>query len=75
LIRLVEIAQSSLAFDLGEKLQLYKTAGIWEYWVVDIKAKRIHCFVGPAYRRQTLTDWIGPKAWPDIRIDLEELFA
>jgi Uma2 family endonuclease len=72
---LVEIAQSSLAYDLTEKLQLYKTAGIWEYWVLDIKAKRIHRFVGPAYRRQTLTDWIGPQAWPDIRIDLEELFA
>jgi Uma2 family endonuclease len=72
---LVEIAQSSLAYDLGEKFVLYKNVGIQEYWVFDLKAKRVHRFVAPVYQRQTLSKWIGPEAWPDIRIDLEELFA
>jgi hypothetical protein len=35
----------------------------------------VHCFVAPQYRRQTLSDWISPEAWPDIRIELGELFA
>ena len=72
---LIEISDTSLVFDLGEKLALYKAAGIQEYWVIDLKAKNVHCFVALAYRHQTLSDWIGPRAWPDIRIDLRELFA
>jgi Uma2 family endonuclease len=72
---LVEIALSSITFDLGEKLALYKAAEIREYWVVDLKAKQIHCFDAPQYRRQPLSEEISPEAWPDIRIDLRELFA
>ena len=71
----IEISESSLAFDLGEKLALYKAAEIREYWVVDLKARQVHCFVAPQYRRQTLSDWISQEAWPDIRIELGELFA
>jgi Uma2 family endonuclease len=71
----IEISESSLAFDLGEKLALYKAAEIREYWVVDLKARQVHCFVAAQYRRQTLSDWISPEAWPDIRIELGELFA
>jgi Uma2 family endonuclease len=71
----IEISESSVAFDLGEKLALYKAAAIREYWVVDLKAKQVHRFVAPQYRRQPLSDWISPEGWPDIRIDLRELFA
>ena len=71
----IEISDTSLVFDLGEKLALYKSAGIQEYWVIDLKARQVQCFVAPEYRRQTLSDWISPMAWPDIRIDLRELLA
>ena len=71
----IEISDTSLAFDLGEKLALYKAAGIQEYWVIDLKARQVHCFVAPASRHQTLSNTISPVAWPDIRIDLRELFA
>ena len=71
----IEISEASLAFDLGEKLALYKGAGIREYWVVDLKAKQIHYFIAPAYKRRTLSESISPLAWPDISIDLRELFA
>jgi Uma2 family endonuclease len=72
---LIEISESSLTFDLGQKLALYKNAGIREYWVVDLKARQVHCFIAPQYKSQTLSDSIHPAAWPDIRIDLRELFA
>jgi Uma2 family endonuclease len=72
---LIEISDSSLTFDLGEKLALYKNAGIKEYWVIDLNTKQLHCFVAPAYKRQTLSERISPIAWPDIRLDLRELFA
>jgi Uma2 family endonuclease len=37
----VEISDSTLAFDLKVKAPLYARAGIVEYWVVDIAARRI----------------------------------
>ena len=71
----VQISDSSLSFDLGEKLALYRANGIQEYWVVDLKATQVHRFVAPHFKSQTFRDSISPSAWPDIRIDLRELFA
>ena len=34
---LIEVADSSLAYDLGEKKAAYARAGIPEYWVVDLR--------------------------------------
>jgi Uma2 family endonuclease len=71
----IEISESSLTFDLGGKLALYKNAGIKEYWVIDLNVKQLHCFVAPAYKHRTLSDNISPGTWPDIRVDLAELFS
>jgi Uma2 family endonuclease len=38
---LVEVADSTLRFDLTVKARLYARAGIVEYWVVDIPGRRI----------------------------------
>lgn len=45
----VEVAESSLRFDLGEKAQLYAEAGIIDYWVIDIPHQQfvIHREPGP----------------------------
>ena len=43
----VEIADSSLTFDLSEKARLYATAGIPEYWVADVNARVIHQLWAP----------------------------
>jgi Uma2 family endonuclease len=40
----VEIADTTLAIDLDEKKQLYLTLEIPEYWVVDVKGKRVMAF-------------------------------
>ena len=37
----VEVSHTSLRHDLGTKAKLYARAGIPEYWVVDIKGRRI----------------------------------
>ena len=72
---LIEISDSTLAFDLGGKLALYRASEIQEYWVVDLNGKQVHCFIAPAYKRRTLSESFSPVAWPDITIDLRELFA
>ena len=38
---LIEVANSSLEFDLGAKLELYARGGIREFWVVDLTSNRV----------------------------------
>jgi Uma2 family endonuclease len=35
------VAESSLAYDLGEKADLYAASGVTEYWVVDCPKRRV----------------------------------
>ncbi len=44
----VEVSQSSLKYDQGEKLVLYAEAGIPEYWIVNIKKGIIEVHTEPA---------------------------
>ncbi len=44
---LIEIAESSIEFDTGEKLQMYALAGIPEYWVIDLNDYKIHVYRQP----------------------------
>jgi Uma2 family endonuclease len=43
----VEIAGSTLNVDIGRKRIDYATAGIRNYWVVDIEGRRTHCYTDP----------------------------
>ena len=40
----IEISDTSLATDLGEKRMLYEELGVKEYWVVDVKKSKIIAF-------------------------------
>lgn len=44
----VEVADSSLAFDREEKGRVYARAGIWEYWVVNLKEMVIEAYRDPS---------------------------
>ncbi|HYD37868.1 MAG TPA: Uma2 family endonuclease [Allosphingosinicella sp.] len=44
---IVEIVTSNPTWDLGEMLRLYATAGIGEYWVLDLKKGLIHQMWSP----------------------------
>jgi len=43
----VEIGDSTVDDDLDEKAALYGTAGIAEYWVVDLPGRRLHVYRDP----------------------------
>ena len=43
----IEVADSSRTFDLGEKLEGYAVASIPEYWVVNLREACVEVFTGP----------------------------
>lgn len=67
----IEVAESSLPYDIGEKAALYAAAGIADYWVVNLRDRSIQVFRDPGpdhYRSlQTYTgnDEVRPLTMPD----------
>lgn len=43
----IEVADTTLRYDLGRKQRIYARAGIPEYWVVDVKTSVIHQLWAP----------------------------
>jgi Uma2 family endonuclease len=85
-VLIVEVAESSLFFDTTTKAELYATAGVLDYWVIDVENQKLHVFRDPvalpaglgatAYRmRQTLdpTDSIAPLAAPTANVRVADL--
>jgi len=75
---LIEIADSTLAKDLGIKKQMYAEVGIREYWVIDLVNQKIHVFrhphQGDYQSKSELTEGIiSPLAFPDIRVTVAKL--
>jgi Uma2 family endonuclease len=44
----VEVSDTTLAFDTTDKAELYATAGIPDYWVLDLNGRQLHVFRDPA---------------------------
>ena len=67
----IEISDSTLGFDLTAKAELYARAGIVEYWVLDIQARRLVAHRDPQdglYRSVTVYsegEPVAPLASPD----------
>ncbi len=76
----VEVAESSLRYDLNAKAPLYAEAGVPEYWVVNLVDRELVVFRTPengAYRDRTthgVNDHVTPHAWPDVAIEVAGLF-
>ena len=76
----IEVADSSLAYDLRLKSRLYALHGVPVYWVVDLAAGLLHTFGAPqgdAYMVVNATARPGKMALPgmaDSTIDLSDLF-
>ncbi len=81
MLLIIEVAETSLAYDRSTKLRLYAEAGISEYWVVDCAAESVEVHRAPdasGYRdvsRFAGTGSVSPQAFPDVRLTLAEIFA
>ena len=77
----IEVADTTLAYDRDVKIPLYARQGIPEAWLIDIGARRLemHRDPGPegygALLRPARDASVSPAALPHVRIDLKALFA
>jgi Uma2 family endonuclease len=77
----VEIADTSLAYDRDVKMPLYARAGIPEAWLVDLSAERIAVHHEPHAGRYTHArpagpgDLLTPVHLPDVTLAVAEILA
>ena len=74
IVLIVEVSDTTLDHDLGPKAKLYARAGIQEYWVIDIRGRRIHQHRQPnaegyaSLRVVENEDALSPLARPDATV-------
>lgn len=77
---IIEVADSSLSYDRGEKADLYASAGIADYWVVNIPNRCVEVCRQPdggRYRSRlafNAANEIHPLAFPEIALPVALLF-
>lgn len=76
----IEYADSSLGKDLGVKRQTYASAGIREYWVVNLQQHVVTILRDPQlgdYRSEVTVGegHISPLAFPDVAVAIQRLLA
>lgn len=75
---LVEVADTTLTYDLDIKRTLYRSAGIREYWVIDVAKRQLTVFRdlqnGHFLTQTTINNGIiHPVAFPDVAIEVHQL--
>jgi Uma2 family endonuclease len=75
---LIEVANTSLDKDLSDKQRIYASAGIPEYWIINLQVPQLIVFREPRgtdyQTRMTFTDGIVyPLAFPDVAVSVERL--
>ncbi len=82
----VEVSDTTLDPDLTIKAEIYATAGVLDYWVIDVENRQLHVFRDPvplpeglgatAYRSHVTlaaTDSVSPLAQPNHSIRVTEM--
>ena len=76
----IEVAESSLLYDLNTKSPVYAEAEVPEYGVVNLVDRELVVFRTPengTYRDRTthgIDERVMPEAWPDVVLEVDELF-
>lgn len=77
---IVEVAKTSLTKDLDLKATIYASAGIQEYWVIDLSARQVIVFRYPQegkYNEEStfVGGPIAPLAFADVSVSVERLLS
>lgn len=78
---LVEVAEASVRTDRLSKSRIYATAGVPEYWILDLEQDRLEVHRGPdrsAGRYRSVERWrpgdrVAPDAFPDAVLAVKDL--
>jgi Uma2 family endonuclease len=76
---LIEVSQSTLAYDRGHKARIYAAAAIVEYWVLNLKERCLHVMRKPSAQgyRDTLTldpdDEVRAAKVPELKACVRDL--
>ncbi len=80
-IELIEVSDSSAAFDRSETRDLYAEAMVKEYWLVDLAQRQIEVFREPASGKFQIQDihktseTISPLCLPEANLAILTLFG
>jgi Uma2 family endonuclease len=81
ILLLVEVSDTTLRTDLGRKARIYASAGIVEYWVVDLNSQMVYVHRAPAdgaYRTRTELlrgAELSAAFAPTVRFNVTEIFG
>jgi Uma2 family endonuclease len=76
----VEVSGSSPRVDRKIKAPLYASAGIPEYWIVDLDHRMVEVYLEPDQGRYTAMrtvepgETLSPRCLPDVKVDVSALF-
>ena len=76
---IIEVADSSLAYDREIKAKIYARSGIADYWVLNVNDRQLHIFREPAddgYQSEVILgefSSISPLQFPDFNISIGEM--
>ena len=74
----IEVADSTLAYDRGAKLARYAAAGIQEVWIVNLRAQEVTAYAEPngaeyaAIHTYRTGESISPRAFPDVVLTVSD---
>ncbi len=77
---LIEVSDTTLAYDLGEKMRMYAAENVFEYWVIDIPHRSLIVHLDPAAGRyrsvQTFAEHevVNSKSLADVSLSVSRLF-
>lgn len=81
LLLLIEVADTTLAYDRDVKVPLYAQAGVPEVWLVDLAGRRVHVYRNPAAKgyqsRAELgpADLLAPPGFPSLTLALSDILG
>ena len=76
---IIEVANSSLQYDRGDKMRAYAAVGIREFWILNLEDDQLEIFRKPSgdeYLERSVVPADGtasPLAFPDVSISLSEI--
>ncbi|MEO0408491.1 MAG: Uma2 family endonuclease, partial [Cyanobacteria bacterium P01_A01_bin.135] len=76
----LEVSYSTLEYDLGRKREIYGAAGIGDYWVLNLRDRKLHVFgdlvEGVYQQRRDLVDGAAcVSAFPQVPVSVAQLIG